>query len=119
MKCLNCSIINSENAQFCKNCGTELSFVATTTQNIDKPDKSINLLLIVMGTGLLMSLFYLIINKITSIDFGRIYMYLHIATSIISFTVTLIAAILIPNKKAKIFLFIFLFFELILFVAYL
>jgi len=83
--------------------------------NTDTPDKSINLLLIVMATGLFISLFYFI-NNILNINLG--YNFLNIVTTIISLTVTLVVAIIIPNKKAKIFLFISLFLQVLFFIGY-
>ncbi|WP_165749992.1 zinc ribbon domain-containing protein [Cellulophaga sp. Z1A5H] len=115
MNCIACSTENIPSALFCKNCGAKL--VPQKNQNNEDVDKIVNLFMLIIGSGLVVSLFYFFINLIEYIDIYSITP-VRIITSLVVPVVTLVAAILMPHQKAKVFLFVAFTLEIIFFIRY-
>ncbi|WP_158974267.1 zinc ribbon domain-containing protein [Cellulophaga sp. L1A9] len=115
MKCVACSTENIPSALFCKRCGAKL--IPQKNQNNEDVDKIVNLFMLIIGSGLVVSLFYFVINILEFIDIYSIQP-IRIITNLIVPIVTLVAAILMPNQKAKVFLFIAFALEIMIFVRY-
>ncbi|MFI8605985.1 hypothetical protein ACIGCP_16080 [Cellulophaga baltica] len=115
MKCLACTTENDPSALFCKKCGAKL--IAQKNQDTVDVDKVVNLFLLIIGSGLVVSLFYFVINLLEFIDVYSIRP-LRIITNLVVPVVTLVAAILMPHQKAKVFLFVAFALELVIFIKY-
>ncbi|WP_405269375.1 hypothetical protein [Cellulophaga sp. Ld12] len=115
MKCLACTTENDPSALFCKKCGAKL--ITQKNQDTVDVDKVVNLFLLIIGSGLIVSLFYFVINLLEFIDVYSIRP-LRIITNLVVPVVTLIAAILMPHQKAKVFLFVAFALEIVIFIKY-
>ncbi|ADV48016.1 zinc ribbon domain-containing protein [Cellulophaga sp. E16_2] len=103
MKCTACRIENKENAQYCRNCGAPLH---PTNQAPDSSsNKTIWLLLAVIASFVVVELGYFLISTF-ELDFIYDVVNLFSFMTLIPTLTLLIAAVLIPNQKAKIALFI-------------
>jgi hypothetical protein len=103
MNCTKCNIENIEGAQFCKNCGAKLN--QTQIFEEKNSNKVITLFVAVISSFILVELFYFAGTKF---DFEYVYEITDIPTlmTFIPTITLLIAALLMPNQKAKIALFI-------------
>lgn len=116
MKCIVCTTENNDTAQFCKNCGNKLTVSIPTSDN-ENTDKIVNLFMLVIGSNLFVGLFYFVINMLEFIEIYSL-SFVTIITNLIVAITTLVAAILMPNQKAKIFLFIAFALEILFFIGY-
>ncbi len=115
MNCLKCSTSNIGSAQFCKNCGSELT--SEFNQHLNTSEKDTNLLLLVLASSLVLSVFYFIINQLDILQYSN-YSLLRDFTSLGIYIITLFAAVKIKHKKAKQFLFISVSVEFFIYLFY-
>ncbi len=128
MNCLRCNTPNEEGAKFCKNCGFDMTYVpnAQTTNS----NQSINYVLIAVSFQYFVWTLWFILEKVIVPKFYKkdgitdwdkvqtIYKPFGWTTDIAAILVLLIFAIIVKNKTAKIFLFIFTFLRIVFVIGY-
>ncbi|AIY11969.1 zinc ribbon domain-containing protein [Cellulophaga baltica] len=103
MKCTTCSVLNTEEAQYCRNCGASL--YPTNEAPDAGSSKTIWLLIAVIASFVVVELGYFVISTF-QLDFIYDMINLSSFMTLIPTLTLLIAAVLMPNQKAKIALFI-------------
>ncbi len=103
MKCTACSVLNTEEAQYCRNCGASL--YPTNEAPDASSSKTIWLLIAVIASFVVVELGYFVISTF-QLDFIYDMINLSSFMTLIPTLTLLIAAVLMPNQKAKIALFI-------------
>ncbi|QXP54117.1 zinc ribbon domain-containing protein [Cellulophaga sp. HaHa_2_1] len=103
MKCTACSVLNTEEAQYCRNCGTPL--YPSNEASDASSNKTVWLLLAVIASFVIVELGYFVISTF-ELDFIYDVINLSSFMMLIPTLTLLIAAVLTPNQKAKIALFI-------------
>ncbi len=128
MNCTKCGAINPDTANFCNQCGESLSNAAVSETN--KLSRSLVLLVIVMSWELVMSLIWLLVQKVLTpmltgttdiTDFDRvnlIYQSLGWFFSIVSIAMGITFSILARNKAARGILIAYTVINFISFIAY-
>lgn len=128
MNCLRCNTPNEEGAKFCKNCGMDLTYIPTTENG--NSNQTISQLLLLMGIEYFIYLGWFVLQKaIVPMFFKKdgttdwdkvspIYKYFGWTTDILSVLALLIFSIIVKNKKARIFLIIFLVLRIVFLIGY-
>lgn len=126
MNCLNCYTINEDNATKCRNCGTALQQANNPTKTNYNKDETIRFLLIFLIVEAVLSLLWLLVNKIavpllTKSDSSKIadlYKYFGFFTDIVSITTLVIIIAALKNKHAKTVLIIILAIRILVMLSY-
>ncbi len=128
MNCPNCNTPNQENARFCKNCGTALTFAPKIENNNSK--QAILLLALFIGIHYVDMLAWFILQKIIApflftkhgiTDWEKVspvYKVFGWISDIAIIIATLILSIVIKHKKARILLIVCLFLRIIFLIGY-
>jgi len=116
MNCLRCNTPNESGAKFCKNCGMDMTYVHIS--NSTTSNKDIYLLLTYIGTNIITTIYYLLLDKVIrqfikkdgSEDWetmNRIYEVSNWVLNAIDIIIFITLIILVNNKTVRIWLIIF------------
>ncbi len=120
MVCLNCNLSYDGNANFCQNCGNDLSKFESFLDNKHSQFRDDKLLLLLIGFEFIISIIWFIFSKLISIfhsDFQDGYLYISWSISFITLGTFLFVTIKVKNNDTRKFLIVFLVFKS-LFVLY-
>ena len=121
MICLKCNTENSEEANFCNNCGSAISYTQVSVN--DRSNQSVLFLLIILGWHYFFIIIwqfvptYITKNNIDGPSAMSIYKYLEWFGSGSTILMMLIFALIIKNNTARMFLFVLLFIRIAMIIA--
>jgi|GEM_PF-3709912 len=125
MACPRCNASNQEGASFCQNCGEGLNSYSPVNSQEKNGGRALSFALIVMGWGCLVSIIWLLFQKVAipvfKLPYESLTKFYTVAGGIFTFvTVTLLIvfAIIVNNNTARIFFIIFALIHAVVFFAY-
>lgn len=126
MDCLKCNTVNSDEAKFCKNCGTDL-YYATPVINNGNLEQSLKYVLIVFGWHYVGFVIWTFINAVVAkyyrennaTGIGDLYKYTEWFISGTTILLLLVFALIVKNKLARVCFSIFLFIRILMTFSYL